>query len=139
MTQAQRDELRQLAKSATPGPWSIAHGNNNGSIYIADRNGGFIAKIWMDRNRADQNADFLASVSPSFVMDLLDQVSLATAQANLINTENQRMREMLRKVAENISYEPLNAGCSEEGQMRAEGDIILEGMHREIEDFLEGR
>jgi hypothetical protein len=43
---------------------------------------------------------------------------------------------LLREVSENISYEPLAEGNSEEDQMRAEGDIILEALHKKIQAFL---
>ena len=111
-------ELRQLAQAATPGPWfSDARGNiwrrplsdlyENGGSVAGDKPIAFVAAGWRGEGvtgyPVENNARLIAASNPSAVIELLDRLEAAEAdaleQARLNGMGSEREAKHLAQIA----------------------------------------
>lgn len=100
------EELRRVARSATPGDWSIPHlamddASCNCTSILSERYAGSIAKVSVDNGKtisdggndspplaeAKANAVFMATFNPSTVLSLLDIIDSKQAEIDVLMLE----------------------------------------------------
>lgn len=144
MSNIDKRALRQLARMATPGPWTMEHENiwyyeNGYTKHLAY----FCQGDDVDDSQDDANTRYVAAADPSTVLALLDE--LDASEQRVAEVESQRrmafvacnrwadkFRETEKRIAE------LEAREVKFPELKMLSDYLAEVTHREREDILVG-
>lgn len=92
------EELKRLAKAATPGPWQVSLNGSGEDGWVEDSNSQYLTTGY-EGEMAAKDVRFIAAANPAAVLALIERVEELTG-ANIVNRNAIRLQREAREVAE---------------------------------------